>query len=564
MRTRLALPGALAAIALCSGSAHAQLSWGGQPPSQTNDLPPAPTVSMPYVDATALLREDAQSGKGALRFGQPLDVDLGLDNSGAWDTLRDGSKVWRLRVESTEALSINLIFSEYTLTDGAEVYVYDDAYQTVLGSFNALNNKENGQFATYPVAGDAITIEYFEPKWAEAGSKLRVGQVVHGYKDVLSLMDEQMAERFPGIQFGSCEIDVACSDGIGWENEVRAVALIIAGGALCTGSLLNNTANDGKQYFNTAFHCGSMNNAVFRFNYQRSGCGSGSAPTNNTVQGSVQLAGNSGADYRYIRITEAIPASYGVYYAGWNRSGSVPSNTTTIHHPSGGVKKISKDNNSPQKQNPYWRIVQWDLGVTEPGSSGCPLYDQNHRFIGQLCCGAAYCGFPFDDYYGRMDLAWSAVSSFLDPIAGNAQFVDGHDPNQTQNCGSSHTYGTGCAGSLGLTPTLGIQGCFTANGNVQLDIALGLGGSSALLFLGVNEVALPMGAGCTLNVSPILPAIIGPIPLTGLFPGQGAATLNAPLPASATPGTVKMQAFVIDSGAPLGFSNTNGVSMTIQ
>jgi len=564
MLSRFAIAGVVIASWMIPTTAQAQLSYGGQPPSKTVTLPAPPTVSMPYVDVTTLLREDAQAAKGAFRFGETLPVNLGLDNSGAWDTLQDGSKVWRLRIESLDALSMNLVFSEYTLEDGVELYVYNDDYFTVLGSFNALNNKANGEFAVYPVKGEAVNLELHVPAWAGDSTKLRVGEVIHGYKDVLQLMDQRMAQRFPGIQFGNCEIDVACAAGNGWEDQIRAVALIIAGGSLCTGSLLNNTANDGTQYFNTANHCGNMNNAVFRFNYQRSGCGTGSAPTNNTVQGSTLVATNSGADYLYVRSTENIPASYGVYYAGWNRSGSTPPNTTTIHHPNGGVKKISKDNNAPQKQNPYWRIIQWDLGVTEPGSSGCPLYDNNKRFIGQLCCGQATCSFVFNDYYGRMDLAWNAVSSALDPLGTNPQFIDGFDPNVQQNCGSDHTYGFGCSGSLSISPALAIDGCYTAGGNVQLDISLGLGGSTAFLLIGLNEVALPMGAGCTLNVSPLLPAIIGPLPLSGFFPGQGAATLNAALPANATPGTVKIQAFVNDSGAALGFSNTNGVSMTVQ
>ena len=30
------------------------------------------------------------------------------------------------------------------------------------------------------------------------------------------------------------------------------------------------------------------------------------------------------------------------------------------------------------------RVEDWDLGTTEGGSSGSPLFDQNHRVIGQL------------------------------------------------------------------------------------------------------------------------------------------------------------------------------------
>ena len=52
--------------------------------------------------------------------------------------------------------------------------------------------------------------------------------------------------------------------------------------------------------------------------------------------------------------------------------------------------KISFDNNSllrtdysSNSGNSHWRTV-WDSGTTEGGSSGSPLFDSNHRIIGQL------------------------------------------------------------------------------------------------------------------------------------------------------------------------------------
>ena len=56
-----------------------------------------------------------------------------------------------------------------------------------------------------------------------------------------------------------------------------------------------------------------------------------------------------------------------------------------------------------------WYMDAWDEGVTEPGSSGSPLFDQNGRIIGQLYGGSAACqgtsanGY---DYYGRLGVSW--------------------------------------------------------------------------------------------------------------------------------------------------------------
>ena len=86
---------------------------------------------------------------------------------------------------------------------------------------------------------------------------------------------------------------------------------------------------------------------------------------------------------------------------------------TGIHHPSGDVKKICRENDSPFHSNAagaaVWYINQWEEGVTEPGSSGSPLFDQNHRIIGQLYGGLAACSGTNNngqyDYYGRIGVS---------------------------------------------------------------------------------------------------------------------------------------------------------------
>lgn len=435
MRTRRSsLVRPLAAALLAALPAAAQLQWGGSPPSLAGDAAvraslsgPAPTALMdPAVDVGAFLAEDALAGKDApFRFGATLPVDLGLDGAGQWTALPGGDRVWRLRVASPGAFSIGLLFGDFALPPGAQLWVFDDSLAHVLGAYDERNNKANGEFAIEPVPGEAVTLEYLEPRAVAGQGLLRLSGVVHDYRDLYALIDKGAG---PGDAAGACNNDVNCPEGAPWDAQSRAVTLLIIGGGLCTGSLINNTANDGTQYFISANHCGSLNNAVFRFGYEKSGCGSGSAPTNKTVQGSTQKAASSSLDVRLVEISEAIPASYSPFYMGWNRGTSAPPNTLTIHHPQGDVKKISFDYNAPVKSGTQWRIVQWDDGVTEPGSSGCPLMDNAGRFIGQLYGGAATCSFPYDDYYGRLDSSWNTVKAWLDPLNTLATTLEGFDP----------------------------------------------------------------------------------------------------------------------------------------
>lgn len=74
--------------------------------------------------------------------------------------------------------------------------------------------------------------------------KLHISKVVHGYK---RLFDNQKSSS------GSCNIDVACKDGSGWHDQARSVAVILTDNnqKYCTGAMVNNLRQDGKQYFLT-------------------------------------------------------------------------------------------------------------------------------------------------------------------------------------------------------------------------------------------------------------------------------------------------------------------------
>ena len=78
-----------------------------------------------------------------------------------------------------------------------------------------------------------------------------------------------------------------------------------------------------------------------------------------------------------IELSSTPPASWGVEYAGWDATGATPTSAVGIHHPSGDVKKICFEENSPYYDvtggAQVWWIDQWELGVTEPGSSGSPF-----------------------------------------------------------------------------------------------------------------------------------------------------------------------------------------------
>ncbi|MBA7571539.1 hypothetical protein ES708_13303 [subsurface metagenome] len=221
----------------------------------------------------------------------------------------------------------------------------------------------------------------------------------------------------------------------------------MGGDELCSGSLVNNTKNDTVPYFLTAFHCIENNEqaqvTVFFFDYESPYCDGPDGSALKTISGAtLKATSDENLDFSLVELSKIPPFLYKPYYAGWNNSLIAPANTVTIHHPSGDVKKITIDNDSPltatydiYDYNAFWRIEKWETGTTEAGSSGCPLFDNNHRLIGLLNGGYASCGNSVNDYFVKFGRLWddypgslNQLKYWLDPLSGTGTTMDGLDP----------------------------------------------------------------------------------------------------------------------------------------
>ena len=434
-------------------SLKGQISYGGTPYSfKTQNLKKSiAEYSTPNFDYQQMRIEDERAGRGKpYRYGKEHKVILNPENSGTWQTLANGDKIWQLKIKSSKAYSVSLVFNNYHLNNGSKLFLYSPDEKILIGAFTEKNNKKSGWFSTVPIAGEEIIIELNVPFRNEYG-QLQVSTVIHDYRGTFGLKTGFGAS-------GSCNINVNCPEGVDWQIEKRAVAKFIAGGSLCTGALINNTANDAKPYFLTAHHClhssGIAAGAVFWFNYESDDCVPAGNPSYQSISSSNLIATGENTigtnlDFTLLELSVSPPTEYNVYYAGWNRKVTPATNTTCIHHPEGDIKKISFDSDAPEIGNyddidpgsgylinSHWKINEWNLGTTEGGSSGSPLFDENHMIIGDLTGGLADCSNSVDDYYTRFDLSWDYHSdpskhlkSWLDPVGNEKWQLEGFDPN---------------------------------------------------------------------------------------------------------------------------------------
>lgn len=245
---------------------------------------------------------------------------------------------------------------------------------------------------------------------------------------------------------GSCNVDTICAQGDAWRNEIPSVAVISTGGSrFCTGFMVNNVRQDLTPYFQTAFHCTvtSSNAAslVCFWNYENTTCrtpgstasgstGNGSLTQFNT--GSTFRAGSSASDFTLVQLSQAPNPLWKVSFAGWDARNVETTASTGIHHPNVDEKRISFDYNASTTTSysgstspgdgTHIRIGNWELGTTEGGSSGSPLFNQNHQVVGQLHGGTASCTSVTNDFYGRVSVSWlgggtaaTQLKSWLDP-----------------------------------------------------------------------------------------------------------------------------------------------------
>ncbi|MBK7130355.1 MAG: T9SS type A sorting domain-containing protein [Crocinitomicaceae bacterium] len=408
--------------------------------------------AMPGFDAAAVAYEDSINDltkAGPWRFGYKYNTNFSLENSGTWTNLNNGNRLWQIELICNGALTVNLIFENLQIPEGAYIYLYDVNKTNRVGAYTSRNNNSENMLGTELVHGDHIIVEYFEPAAVAGQGTLTIANVVHGYRS-LSKVQESLLKDLEDS--GNCNVDVNCPLGDGWENEIRSVAMIVvSGNGICTGALINNTCDDGTPYFLTANHCvdgANLSTWAFRFNWdspvaicQTAGTSTDpGAPYDQTANGATELYASPASDVALLQITNMTltdAQNWNCYYAGWDNTDGPVSQGTGIHHPSGDVKKICREDNALSQTSwggaACWQIANWDQGVTEPGSSGSPLFDQNHRIIGQLYGGSAACSGTNDnnqpDYYGRFGVSWPNIDTWLAPGGcGSPTTNDGWDP----------------------------------------------------------------------------------------------------------------------------------------
>lgn len=348
-------------------------------------------------------------------FAESMSVSINPDTYGSWEVLYNEKNekemlVWRMIIHSPDAESLSFGFSKYHMPKGGRLFIYTSDGENKIRAFTNEDNDDHGQLWMPILEHDKVVIEVNIPPDKVDELKLELDKINHGFRPINKATADDSQNVSKGFS-GSCNVDTVCPSSDGWRDQIRSVAVYSLNGTImCTGAAINaiTDRSDAMPYFLTASHCDitSSNAASFvvYWNYENSICrpqgesgsdGDGELTQFNT--GAIMRADYSPTDVTLVELDDPIEKSANVYLSGWDRTFDVPDSAVAIHHPNGAEKRISFENDPlsftsvfediEDTNGTHLRVADWDLGTTEPGSSGSPLFNSDRRIIGQLSGG---------------------------------------------------------------------------------------------------------------------------------------------------------------------------------
>ena len=416
----------------------------------------AKTLKMSSFDITEQFRKDSVAARDnkMLHFGKGFDVSYTLSD-GIWEDVKDG-RLWSMTIESKDALSLNFVFNDFYLPDGAYMYIVNSDETMLFGPVTPKAVRKNGFFLTDVLQGDKATIFLFEPSDKQGESALTIKRIVHGYKNTYNLMGANKSKSV------NCYNDIACFPEYETESDGVGMILTPSGDTWHCGSLVMSTDYSFEPYFLTAFNAfdqglpnvydGVLSGTeiqfaeacAFKFRYKHTSCNGSSVALSTTYNGCDFISASFNSDFVLLKLNENVKADRNLTWLGWDRSANIPQSGACIHYSDGNLMEIAFDYDPLQigtclnfAYNNHW-LVSFDDGVTREYTSGSPLLNGSKRIVGQLTGrnvynpSVSYCNQP-DVCFGRFSESWTGgnsiytrLSDWLDPISTGQTTMDSH------------------------------------------------------------------------------------------------------------------------------------------
>ncbi len=377
------------------------------------------------------------------QIGVNRTVDISPNSSAQKFVNPDGSQVIVSIIKTSGASGAGVHFRNFALADGEEVYVYGTSPDSIVfGPFTEKGPWGSGDFWSGTVDGDTVVVEFYK-RADETGQGFEIFEVSHMFPEI----DWRLRSNEPDVL--GCEVDAACY-GDREKNSVGRILFNNNGMFVCTGTLLNNLAEDHTPYFLTANHCINTDAVaqtveVYWF-YQTTSCNSGVLSNwIHSPPGASLLRAQAYNDFSLLRLQNDAPA--GAWFSGWtsalqpigtavfglhNPGGYIPPSVDSyLRRATGSITSTSYDCPATGLVNGY--RVDWTAGVAEPGASGSGLFTSSgHQLVGVLSCGPTPTCTDRHSDYSKFANFYPQIRQYISPgpppapVANPATFVASH------------------------------------------------------------------------------------------------------------------------------------------
>ena len=219
-----------------------------------------------YIETEDSTSEYVQGG--GVRFAYPVWVNYTPENSGLWEQLPNGDKIWRLKIKIPDALSLHTYYDRFWLPEGGKFFVYSEETGQSIGAITSgskNSSKENPlKFATGLIYGEGIVYEYYQPAYVKDTAIISIYRIEYGYRYINNPYQKGHKDFGDAL---SCHNDICNTSN--YQNERHAVTKIIVpffneaytGTKFFSGALINTTNNDNTPYVLTTIQplCSGLN-----------------------------------------------------------------------------------------------------------------------------------------------------------------------------------------------------------------------------------------------------------------------------------------------------------------
>lgn len=149
------------------------------------------------------------------KFAKSVKVEIDFIKT-AFREEQNGNIIYTLTLNAENALNISLQFDEFKLSNNSFLSIFTS--HEITDSITSKENNPKNIWATRVYQGSTLHVVLITPKDEERQTKLKINQVSFGFLPI--------GADFFGNSGASatCNINVLCAEGNGWQNERNSVA----------------------------------------------------------------------------------------------------------------------------------------------------------------------------------------------------------------------------------------------------------------------------------------------------------------------------------------------------